>query len=268
MTTFLLLALALIVVSVLLIIIFQRRLIYRPDAKYVDSRMSLQSIGGEFIEIETSDGERLDAWYKSPAEERPIVIFFHGSADAPHQRAVRFLGLLSAQIGVLAPHFRGYGKSTGSPSEPGLLLDAEAVYRFCITRHRPEHVVIWGFSLGSAVAVALASKRKVAALVLESAFTSLTDVAKEWVPFFPIRLVLRDQFQAENDIKSVTAPILMLHGGADRNVPLALGKRLFDIAAEPKEFTLFAKGSHDDLDQFGAVAIVRRFLNDQFQNPN
>lgn len=265
MTNLLLFALALVAAGVFLTAIFQRRLIYRRGAKSVDPRMSLQSIGGEFVEIETSDGERLEAWYKSSAEGRPIVIFFHGSADGPDQRAVRFLALLSAQVGVLAPYFRGYGKSTGTPSENGLLLDAEAVYRFCSTRHRPEQIVIWGFSLGSAVAVALASERKIAALVLEAAFTSLADVARQWIPFFPVQLFLRDKFQADQAIKLVTAPILMLHGGADRNVRLALGNRLFDNASAPKEFTLLAAGGHDDLDQYGAVSIVRRFVRQQFK---
>lgn len=266
-TTLLLFALVLIAVSLILIAVFQRRLIYRRGGRSVSSGMSLESIGGEFLEIETSDGERLEAWYKSPAEGQPIVIFFHGSADSPDQRAVRFLALLSAQFGVLAPHFRGYGRSTGVPSEQGLQLDAEAAYRFCKMRYRPEQIVLWGFSLGSAVAVALASKRKIAALVLEAAFTSLTDVAKHWIPFLPVQLFLRDRFQADQAIRSVTTPILMLHGGTDRDVPLALGKRLFENASAPKEFTLLDAGGHDDLDQYGAVAIVRRFLGQQFKSP-
>lgn len=265
-TTLLLVVLVLIAAILIAIVIFQRRLIYRRGAKSIDSRMSLESIGGEFLEIETSDGERLEAWHKSPPEGRPIVIFFHGSADSPNQRAVRFLALLSAQFGVLAPHFRGYGKSTGAPSENGLLLDAEAAYRFCKMRYRPEQIVLWGFSLGSAVAVALASKRKIAALVLEAAFTSLTDVAKYWIPFLPVQLFLRDRFQADQAIRSVTTPILMLHGGTDRDVPLEFGKRLFESASAPKEFTLLDAGGHDDLDKYGAVAIVRRFLAHQFEN--
>lgn len=258
MISLLLSALAFFISALILVAIFQRRLIYRAPS--VDSEVPLQSIGGEFLEIETTDGERLEAWHKPPAEGRPIVIFFHGSADSPNQRSVRFLALLSAQFGIMAPHFRGYGRSTGTPSENGLLLDAEAAYRFCKTRYRPEQIVLWGFSLGSAVAVALASKKKVAALVLEAAFTSLTDVVRHWIPFLPVQLILRDRFQADQAIRSVTTPILMIHGGTDRDIPLDLGKRLFESAPGPKEFTQLDAGGHDDLDKHGAVAIVRRFL--------
>ena len=113
-------------------------------------------------------------------------------------------------------------------------------------------------------AVALASKRKIAALVLEAAFTSLADVAKHWVPFLPVQLVLRDRFRADQAIGSVTTPILMLHGGTDRDIPLELSKRLFESASAPKEFTLLDAG---DLDKYGAVAIVRRFLGQQFNSP-
>jgi fermentation-respiration switch protein FrsA (DUF1100 family) len=188
-------------------------------------------------------------------------VFFHGSADSPDQRAVRFLGLTSAGLGVLAPYFRGYGGSTGAPSETGLLLDAEAIYQYCHGLYRPERIALWGFSLGGAVAVWLASRRKVGALVLEAAFTSLTDVAKHWLPLFPAQLILRDQFRADDTISSVSVPILMLHGGADREIPLVLGKRLFDAAPEPKEFMQLPAGGHNDLDKYGAVAIVRQFVS-------
>ncbi len=266
MTTFLLLGTTAFVTGLALIVVFQRRFIYRRAAA-VRSGMSLQSVGGEFVEIGTTDGERLEAWYKSPPEGRPIVIFFHGSADSPDQRAVRFLALLSAEFGVLAPYFRGYGRSTGTPSEGGLLSDADAVYHFCYQRYRPEQIALWGFSLGSTVAIELASKREVAALVLEASFTSLTDVAKYWLPFLPVNLLLRDHFSAMRAIRCVKAPILMLHGGNDREIPLELGRQLFESALAPKEFVLIEAAGHDDLDRHGAVATVRRFLSQQFNAP-
>jgi pimeloyl-ACP methyl ester carboxylesterase len=187
--------------------LFQRQFIYRRRTPHLQPHLSLQSIGGELVDIETEDGERLIAWHKPPLEGRPIVVFFHGSADSPDQRAVRFLGLTSAGLGVLAPYFRGYGGSTGAPSETGLLLDAEAIYQYCHGLYRPERIALWGFSLGGAVAVWLASRRKVGALVLEAAFTSLTDVAKHWLPLFPAQLILRDQFRANDTISSVSVPI-------------------------------------------------------------
>jgi uncharacterized protein len=246
--------------GLILIAMFQRRFIYQRGVPLIDSRIPLQSLGGTFLEIETADGERLIAWHKPPNKRRPIVIFFHGSADNPDCRAVRFMTLISGHFGVLAPYYRGYGKSTGTPSELGLYRDAEAIYQYCRTLYGPDMIVLWGFSLGSAVAVKLASNNKVAALVLESPFTSLTDVVKHWVPFLPIGLMLRDRFQADKAIKSVRAPILLMHGGADRDVPIDLGKRLFDSAPEPKEFVQLDAGGHDDLDKYGATNTVRLFL--------
>lgn len=260
MTASFIVVIALVLVALILPVLFQRRFIYQRRSSNKTPHLSLQSIGGEVIEIKTSDGERLVAWHRSPPAGRPIVVFFHGSADSPNQRAVRFLGLVSAQFGILAPHFRGYGGSTGHPSEKGLALDADAIYRYCNAHYRPEQIVLWGFSLGSAVAVSLASKKEIAALVLEAAFTSLADVAKNWVPFLPSRFILRDRFQADQAIKSVKAPILMIHGGSDRDVPLDLGKRLFESAPEPKQLVVFDAAGHDDLDQYGAIGDVRRFL--------
>lgn len=261
MTALFLCVTALVAAGLILPVLLQRRFIYQRRRSVVLSpAISLQSIGGEILEIITSDGERLAAWHKSPPNGRPIVVFFHGSADAPDLRAVRFLALLSAEFGILAPYFRGYGKSTGTPSERGLQLDAEAIYRFCKTRYRPEQIVLWGFSLGSAVAVSLASRKAIAALVLESSFASLSDVAEHWFPLLPSRHILRDRFRAVDAIKSVQAPILMLHGGADRDIPLELGKRLFESAPNPKQFVVLEAGGHDDLDRYGAVTSVRRFL--------
>jgi len=240
---------------------FQRRYIYGRRSKSSQPQISLRSTAGEFVEIKTEDGEILVAWHTPPLDDRPLVIFLHGSEDAPDQRAVRFLGLASAGFGVLAPYFRGYGESSGYPTERGLLLDAAAVYRYGNSLYPSERIALWGFSLGSAVAVMLASEKKVAALVLEAPFTSLIDLARRWLPLFPVNLILRDRFCADAKIKSVTAPILMLHGEADREIPISLGKRLFHDAPEPKEFHEFPLGGHSDLDQHGALAVVRGFLS-------
>jgi uncharacterized protein len=241
--------------------LFQRRYIYRRRSKGSQPQISLRSPAGEFVRIVTEDGENLVAWHSPPLDDRPLVIFFHGSADGPGQRAVRFLALASAGFGVLAPYFRGYGESTGAPTERGLLLDAAAVYRYCNDLYPPERIALWGFSLGSAVAVLLASEKKVAALVLEAPFTSLVDLTKKWFPFLPMNFILRDRFCADAKVISVNAPILVLHGEADREIPISFGKQLFDDALEPKEFHRFPTGGHRDLDNHGALAVVRRFLS-------
>ena len=240
--------------------VFQRRYIYQRLAGDYPTHLSLHSLVGDFVTIRTEDGEHIVAWYKPPLDNRPIVVFFHGSADSPAQRASRFLAVSSEGFGVLAPYFRGYGQSTGSPTERGLLLDAAAVYSYCASLYPPERIALWGFSMGSAVAVLLAVRAKVAGLILEAPFTSSAAVAKYLLPFFPMSFILRDKFCADAAIAAVAAPILILHGEADREIPIALGELLFEAAREPKEFVRFALGSHSDLDRHGALAAARRFL--------
>lgn len=240
--------------------IFQRHYIYQTRAGDYPTHLSLHSLVGDFVTIRTEDGENIVAWYKPPLDSRPIVIFLHGSADSPTQRASRFLAVSSEGFGVLAPYFRGYGQSTGSPTERGLLLDAAAVYSYCASLYPPERIALWGFSMGSAVAVLLAAKAKVAGLILEAPFTSSAAVAKHLLPFLPMSFVLRDKFRADAAIDAVDAPILLMHGEEDREIPIALGELLFEAAREPKEFVRFALGSHSDLDRHGALAAVRRFL--------
>jgi len=240
--------------------IFQRRFIYQRRAGEYPTHLSLHSLVGDFVTIRTEDGENIVAWYKPPLDGRPIVIFFHGSADSPTQRASRFLAVSSEGVGVLAPYFRGYGQSTGSPTEKGLLLDAAAVYSYCASLYPPERIALWGFSMGSAVAVLLATRAKVAGLILEAPFTSSAAVAKHFLPFVPMNFILRDKFRADAAITAVAAPILVLHGQEDRDIPIALGELLFEAARQPKEFVRFPLGSHSDLDRYGALAVVRRFL--------
>jgi uncharacterized protein len=240
----------------------QRRFIYQRPASDGTASASLRSITtGEFVTIETEDGEFIVAWYSPALDHRPVVVFFHGSADSPTHRTTRFLALTAEGFGVLAPYFRGFGRSTGSPTEAGLLRDARAAYSFCRRLYPPERIAIWGFSLGSAVAVLLAAKERIAALILEAPFTSLAAVAKHSFPFLPVSLILRDKYPAETAIAAVDAPILMMHGEGDRQSPISLGKLLFEAAPEPKNFVEFAGGGHADLDRHGALAVVRDFLS-------
>jgi fermentation-respiration switch protein FrsA (DUF1100 family) len=138
-------------------------------------------------------------------------------------------------FGLVAVAYRGFGGSTGSPSETGLLLDADAAYAFCTDYYATKRIVVWGESLGTGVAVALAGKHLVGRLVLEVPFTSAADVA----------------------IGAITVPTLVLHGELDRVAPIAFGERLYAAIRAPKRFVRFAKGEHEGLDAHGAIAAVR-----------
>jgi uncharacterized protein len=161
----------------------------------------------------------------------------------------------------VALSYRGYAGSSGEPSEQGLLLDAAAAYAFTSARYSGDQIVVWGFSLGTGVGVALAARQPVGKLILEAPYTSTADVAALRFPLVPVRWLMRDQFRSDNRIAQVTAPLLIMHGARDRTVPIALGIRLFSLAHEPKQFVKFSEGGHDNLDHYGAIETARDFIH-------
>jgi len=211
--------------------------------------------------LTTADGEKIIAWHVPAKPGRPVVLYFHGNGDFLAGFFHRFRPLISDGTGIVAVSYRGYAGSSGQPSEQGLLQDAAAAYAFTAARYAPDRIVVWGFSLGTGVAVALAAEQPVSRLILEAAYTSIADVAAPAFWFAPVRLLLRDQFRSAERIARVRVPLLMMHGDRDPAIPIALGERLFAMAHEPKKFVRFAGGGHNDLDNFGAVDAARRFIN-------
>jgi uncharacterized protein len=143
------------------------------------------------------------------------------------------------------------------------LLDAAAAYEFATTRYKPDQIVVWGFSLGTGVAVALAADRPAGKLILEAPYTSIADVAS-LLPLFrlvPVRWLVRDQFRSDQRIARFTVPLLVMHGSRDPVIPIALGERLFALARQPKQFARFDGGGHDDLGNYGALETAHRFID-------
>jgi fermentation-respiration switch protein FrsA (DUF1100 family) len=189
-----------------------------------------------------------------------VVLYFHGNGGALRYRVARFRAVIADGNGLIALSYRGYGGSTGAPTEAGLIADAEAAYAFAAAHYPAERIVLWGESLGSGVAVALAAGHKVDRIVLEGSFTSAADVGARAYPFLPVRLFMKDQFRSDLRIANVTAPLIFLHGMRDRVVPITLGERLYALANEPKRFVRFSDAGHEDLDLYGAQDTVRVFL--------
>jgi fermentation-respiration switch protein FrsA (DUF1100 family) len=166
-----------------------------------------------------------------------LILYFHGNAGGLDLRVERFRAITKAGMGLLGIEYRGYASSTGSPSERGLKLDGEAAYAAAIASGAaPERIVVLGESLGSGVAVALAVRQKVGALVLDSPYSSIADVAAAAYWFVPVRTLLRDPFHNDLLIGLVRAPTLMVHGAKDPVVPIRFGEKLFALANPPKEF--------------------------------
>jgi uncharacterized protein len=240
----------------------QRSLMYFPSPK----RTAPADAGlpqAQEVVLGTSDGEKVIAWHVPPEAEKPVIIFFHGNADTLAGRAGRFREIATAGVGLLALSFRGYNGSTGHPTEDGLHRDAMAGYEFAAARYPPDRIALWGYSLGTGPAVELAAKRPIAKLVLEAPYTSAVDVAASIYPYVPVRLLMKDQFHSDEQIQKVKAPILIVHAEHDQMIPISFGERLFAMAPEPKRFVRFPQGRHEDLDNYGVVGIVLRFLLDQ-----
>ncbi|QWG24283.1 alpha/beta hydrolase [Bradyrhizobium sediminis] len=210
--------------------------------------------------LTTDDGEKVILWHVPARPGHPVVLYFHGNGDFLAGFFGRFLDLIADGTGIVALSFRGYAGSSGHPSEQGLLRDAAAAYAFTTARYSADRIVAWGFSLGSGVAVALAAEQPVGKLILEAPYTSTVDVAASLLPIFPMRLMIRDPFRSDQRIARVTAPLLIMHGGRDFTIPIALGERLFALAHEPKRFVRFPEGGHNDLDSFGALETARQFI--------
>lgn len=210
--------------------------------------------------LTTADGEKIIVWHVPAKPGRPVILFFHGNGDYLAGFFGRFHDLIAEGIGIVAPAYRGYSGSTGSPSEQGLLNDAAAAYAFTAARYDAGRIVVWGFSLGTGVAVAIAAKQKIGKLILEAPFSSTADVAASLFWYMPVRLVMRDQFRSDQLIARAKAPLLVMHGTGDPAIPIRFGERLFALANEPKRFVRFPGGGHNNLGNFGAIETARQFI--------
>ena len=237
----------------------QRALMYFPDG----TRTPPAEVGlpeAEEVTIETADGERLIAWHVPPADGKLVVLYFHGNAGALVNRVQRFRGLIANGDGLLALSYRGYGGSSGSPSEQGLLADAAAIYEFAVAHYAPQQIALFGESLGTGIAVALAAEKPVARVLLQAPYTSIADIGAAAYPFMPVRLLVKDSFRSDQRVERVKAPVLVIQGERDRVVSVENSERLYALIRAPKRFVRFPEGGHVDLDQYGALDVIRGFL--------
>lgn len=224
---------------------FQRKLQYFPDPRRVAPEQAGVNDVAE-VEIETPDGERLVAWYATARNGMPTFVYFQGNAGAIWSRADRLAMMQAAGYGVLLAGYRGYGGSTGSPTEKGLITDGRASVDFLRTRGVSlRDMVFYGESLGTGVAVQLAAETHPGAVVLESPFTAVVDVAARTYWWLPVKLLMKDPFRSEPVIDAIAAPLLVIHGEEDQVIPIELGKKLFAAAREPKQLIVVPGGGHN-----------------------
>jgi fermentation-respiration switch protein FrsA (DUF1100 family) len=238
----------------------QRRLLYHPDRTRPMLGV-LAEFGVREITLATEDGIALTSWYLPPRGSRPVILYCHGNGGHIGYRWERLARFAREGYGVLFLEYRGYGGNPGLPCEPGLYADAAAAFDFLVRQGVPgERIALYGESLGTGVAVQLAARREVGAVVLEAPFTSVAAAAQCHYPFVPCLWLVRDRFASHSLIARVRAPKLFLHGERDRIVPFRFGRALFEMAADPKEGWFVPQAGHGNLVAFGALDAVVAFL--------
>ena len=227
--------------------VFQRKLQYFSENKGLTPE-SVGVVGASVETLTTHDGEKIIVWYAPAAKGKPTILYFHGNAGEMGDRPLRFNYYHSRGLGVAYVSYRGYGGSTGSPSEAGLIADANAAYDWLIAKGvEPGSIVLLGESLGSGVAVQLAAKREVGAVALEAPYTSTVEVAAKIYWWLPVHALMKDQFKSIDFIAAVVAPLFIIHGEEDELIPVEFGKRLFAAANQPKELEIVQGFGHDVL---------------------
>jgi uncharacterized protein len=247
---------------VLAMFLAQRSLIY-PAAAFAPRLEDMRLPGLEAVQTLPETGLPLTHWYYPPATpEAPVIVFFHGNGSNLANSIEKMRPFIAAGFGVVAAGYRGYSGNPGRPSEPGLTADARSLLDWVASQgYGRDRLVYFGESLGTAVAVKMASERPPSALVLEAPPSSIADVAAAHYWYLPVRLLIRDPWDSLSRIASVRAPVLILHGERDPVVPVRFGRKLFDAAVEPKAAIWHPEALHTNILNYPEVeAAVFDFI--------
>ncbi len=239
--------------------LFENSFIYFPP-RFPEgfSSSQLDGLHVEDVWLTTCDKVRVNAWYFPNPTSEKVFLWFHGNAENIGHGLERLRFYSRLGVNVLAVDYRGYGKSEASPDETGVYRDADAAYDYLIReRHiQPKNIILFGHSLGGAVAIDLASRRECGGLIVQSSFTSAKDMARRmfripWFEYLP-----KSRFESLAKIRRVRAPNLIVHGTRDQVVPFSMGQRLFAAAPEPKFFFPVVDAGHNNLVEVGGDRLL------------
>lgn len=239
----------------------QRKLIYFPDPKRtMPADAALPDVTERVIE--TPDGEKIIAWYGKAKPHQPTLLYFHGNGGSLESRRERIAKYMARGRGVFMMAYRGYSGSTGSPSEAANVADAKLAYDTLIKDGvKADEIILYGESLGSGVAAQVAAEKPVRGLILDSPYTAVVDRAAEIYWWLPVRALVIDSYETRHFIKSVTAPLFILHGEIDDVVPTAMGRKVFELANEPKEMVVLPGAGHNNHWQFGSLEAINAWID-------
>ena len=216
--------------------VFQRNLLYHPTENNYSGDQLLVSI--EKVKIKTQDNIELISWYhKKNLNDYKTILFLHGNAGSLENRIHKINHFQNININFLIIAWRGFNGNEGKPTEKGLYEDAESAVSWLKSKGIKEsNIIIYGESLGTGVATEIAQNKNFAGIILESPFTSMIDAGKDKYPYLPVRLLLKDKYESDKKIKNINTPILIMHGKVDNIVPFHMGKKMYELANEPKYY--------------------------------
>jgi fermentation-respiration switch protein FrsA (DUF1100 family) len=238
-------------VLLIVLTVFQRKIIYYPHRLDKDFEFPLYVPELEEVFITCEDGYTINGLFTPGSEDKPTVLIFHGNAGNITHRDFLLRGFNNLGYSALLIDYHGYGKSEGTPSEKTLYLDGKASLEWLTKEknRKPEDIVLFGKSLGSGVAIELATRHSFKGVLLESAFTSIASVARSHFPYncFPVSLMLMDTFDNSTKISKIQSPLLITHGTEDTIVDKREGEKLFEQANMPKELYLIEGADHNNI---------------------
>ena len=227
--------------SVLIILyIFQRSLMYHPDENnYFGDKLEVKI---EKVKITTSDNIKLLGWFhKKDLKNFKTIVYFHGNAGKLENRIYKLNYFKEMDVNFLIIAWRGFSGNNGKPTEKGLYEDGKSAITWLKNLGLfEEDIIIYGESLGTGIATELAQNNKFAGLILETPFTSMTEAAKNFYPYIPVGLLLKDKYKNDKKISNINIPLLVMHGEADQIVPFWMGKKIYEMANQPK-YSYFTK---------------------------
>lgn len=254
---------------VLLAYCLQDRLLYFPF-KEIGATPAALHLPFEDVRLTTSDGATISAWWIPAKNERAVLLFCHGNAGNISHRLDSIEIFNKLDLSVLIFDYRGYGTSTGHPSEDGTYHDAEAAWRYLleVQKKQPEKIILFGESLGGAVAAEIASRQTAGGLIIMSSFTSIPELAGRLYPFLPVRLLSKFRYATIDKIGAISCPKLIIHSPDDEIIPFALGRALYEKAAQPKQFLQIRGGHNEGFLVSGELYVqgLRDFLDMHFAN--
>lgn len=244
----------------LFLFVYQRNLLYHP-VKELAGPHNYGIYEGQLVKLTTEDSIKISAWYVPPKHNEPVMVYLHGNAGNLGDRAEKLKSFVKHGLGMLAVSYRGYGDSEGSPSEKGLYNDARAAINYLKSQGiNTKDTFLYGESLGSGVAIQMATEYELKAIVLEAPYTSIANRAQELYPYVPVKLLLLDKFDSLSKIGRVKEPVLIFHGYLDEVMPIIHGRRMLEAASEPKEARFYENKGHTDFDWNELADQTYRFI--------